>query len=49
MEPVNAESVSSVLPSSDPLNSGQGNDEEESVVESMPRENRIPVHYEGNV
>ena len=49
MEPVNAESVSSVLSSSDPLNLGQGNDKKESVVESMPRENRIPVHCEGNV
>ena len=49
MEPVNVESVSSMLPSTDPLNSGQENDKIESVVESMPRENSIPVHYEGNV
>ena len=49
MEPANVESVSSVLPSTDPLNSGQENDKIESVVESMPRENSIPVHCEENV
>ena len=39
METVNVESVSSVLPTSDSLNSGQENDKIESVVGSMSIEN----------
>ena len=49
MEAVNVESISSVLPSTDSLNSGQENVKIESVVDSMPRENSIAVRCEENV